>query len=47
MKLNFFLVLITFVLFSGYADAQDLRITVDKKGNVGFADPNGSVVIGL
>lgn len=46
MKLNFFLVLITFVLSSGYADAQDLRITVDKKGNVGFADPNGNVVIG-
>lgn len=44
MKLKTFLFL-TAIVLSMNTYAQDLKIVVDKKGKVGFADTNGNVVI--
>lgn len=44
MRLRKILVLVS-VLLSCTIQAQDLKIHVDKKGKVGFADSNGNVVI--
>ena len=46
MRLRKILVLVS-VLLSCTIQAQDLKIHVDKKGKVGFADSNGNVVISV